>query len=169
MNFFRLAPVFVLLLCVVSFPPALAVDGDADVMDADIIPGTSTETFTADTDSGNITVNVTVPAVEESPASPEPSADASPSYPAYATRTLDDTSVSDDANNMPGLLTSMFGTYSPRTQTVTEYLPDGSNVTYTEVVPGLAGLDWPWIASVALFAMSLYCVFRMIGGLFKWT
>ena len=166
MNFFRLAPVFVLLLCVVSFPSALAVDGDMDVMDADIIPGTSTETFTTDTDSGNITVNVTVPSADSVPASPELSSEVSP---AYATRTLDDAAAPADSETMPGLVTALFGSYTPRTQTVTEYLPDGSNVTYTEVVPGLAGLDWPWIASVALFAMSLYCVFRMIGGLFKWT
>ena len=136
------------------------------MMDADIIPGTSTETFTTDTDSGNITVNVTVPSADSVPASPEPSSEVSP---AYATRTLDDAAASADSETMPGLVTALFGSYTPRTQTVTEYLPDGSNVTYTEVVPGLAGLDWPWIASVALFAMSLYCVFRMIGGLFKWT
>ena len=131
-----------------------------------IMPGTSTETFTTDTDSGKITVNVTVPSADSVPASLEPSSEVSP---AYATRTLDDTAAPADSETMPGLITALFGSYTPRTQTVTEYLPDGSSVTYSEVVPGLAGLDWPWIASVALFAMSLYCVFRMIGGLFKWT
>lgn len=168
-RFFWLAPVLVVVLCGAVCPSALAAE-DVDVMDADVVSGdVSTETFTADTSGGGLIVNVTVPAVEDVPASPELSADVSPSYPAYSTRSLDDVSAPDDADSMSGLLTSMFGTYSPRTQTVTEHLSDGSTVTYTEVVPGLAGLDWPWIASVALFFMSLYCIFRMIGGLLRWN
>ena len=165
-KFFWLAPVLVVVLCTSVFPPALAVE-NVDVMDADILSeDVSAETFTADTSGGNLTVNVTVPASEAALASSAPSFGVSPSY---STRSLDDAPVSADTDGMPALLTSMFGTYSPRTQTVTEHLSDGSTVTYTEVVPGLAGLDWPWVASVALFAMSLYCIFRMIGGLFRWS
>lgn len=166
MMFFRLAPVFVLLLCFVSFPSALAAESDVDVIDADIIPDSSTEMITTDTDNGHVTVNVTVPSGDSVPASPEPPSEVSP---AYVTRILDDVAAPADPETVPGLITALFGSYTPRTQTVTEHLSDGSTVTYTEVVPGIAGLDWPWIVSAVLFAMSLYCVFRMIGGLFKWT
>lgn len=63
---------------------------------------------------------------------------------------------------------AVFGEYTPRTYTVTTYLDDGSAVESVEVVPGLAGLDYNWLAGVALFTLVLYCIFRMIGGLFRW-
>ena len=63
---------------------------------------------------------------------------------------------------------ALFGRYHPRTHVVTTYLSDGTTVQTAEVLPGLAGLDYVWIASVVLFALVLYCVFRMIGGLFRW-
>lgn len=64
-------------------------------------------------------------------------------------------------------VTALFGTYTPRTQTVTQHLEDGSVITYQEVIHGLAGLDWPWLVSVGLFALVLFSLLRMIGGLLK--
>ena len=64
-------------------------------------------------------------------------------------------------------LESIFGEYHPQTYTVTTYLPDGSTVTSVEVVPGLAGLDYAWIAGVALFALFLFCLLKLIGGVVK--
>ena len=63
----------------------------------------------------------------------------------------------------------LLGSYTPETYTVTTYLPDGSAVTSTEIVPGLAGLDYEWIAGAVLFTLALYCIFRMIGGIFRWN
>ena len=63
----------------------------------------------------------------------------------------------------------LLGSYTPDTYTVTTYLPDGSAVTSTEIVPGLAGLDYEWIAGAVLFTLALYCIFRMIGGIFRWN
>ena len=63
----------------------------------------------------------------------------------------------------------LLGSYTPETYTVTTYFPDGSAVTSTEIVPGLAGLDYEWIAGAVLFTLALYCIFRMIGGLLKWN
>ena len=60
---------------------------------------------------------------------------------------------------------SIFGRYTPKTQTVTKVLSDGSEVTYTEYVPGVAGMDFEWIFSAVLFALVIFCVFKMIGGL----
>ena len=64
-------------------------------------------------------------------------------------------------------LESIFGEYQPQTYTVTTYLPDGSSVTSVEVVPGLAGLDYSWIAGVGLFALFLFCLLKLIGGYVK--
>ena len=190
-RFFRIAPILALVVCLCLPVGASAVDIESDEMDvsvdasstetgSDALADTSMETFTTETESGNVTINVIVPTASDT-SSDDVSQDISeedalelgiedaPSYPTYSTRTLDDITPSEDTETMPGLLTALFGAYTPRTQTVTEYLSDGSSVTYTEVVPGLAGLDWPWVASVTLFTMALYCIFRMIGGLMKWN
>lgn len=65
-------------------------------------------------------------------------------------------------------ITSLFGEYQPRTYIVTTYLEDGTAVESVEIVPGLAGLDYNWLAGVTVFMLSLFCIFRMIGGLSKW-
>lgn len=66
-------------------------------------------------------------------------------------------------------LVAIFGEYTPLTQTVTTYFADGTSVQSEEVVPGLAGLDWAWIAAVVLFCIAIFCIFRMIGGVVKWS
>lgn len=72
-----------------------------------------------------------------------------------------------EEQTMRDVVSLVFGQYTPRTQTVTEYLSDGSSVTYTEVVPGIAGLDWEWITGAALFALALFSFFKMVGVLLK--
>lgn len=132
-----------------------------------------TQTFTTEAEGNNITVNVTLPpvaspALEDNPAPEEPVQDAQWQIVPYATYALDKPSAVDtDTQTLSDTMTALFGPYTPRTQTVTEYLSDGSSTTYTQVVPGLAGLDWPWLASVGLFALFLYSLLRMIGGLLK--
>lgn len=60
---------------------------------------------------------------------------------------------------MKQLILDLFGTYEP-----VSYL-DADSVS---VIPsGVSGLDWPWIAGVGLFALTLYCVFRILGGFYK--
>lgn len=66
-------------------------------------------------------------------------------------------------------IVTIFGEYTPLTQTVTTYFADGSSVESVEYVSGIAGLDWVWIAGVMLFGVALYCIFRMIGGVLKWN
>lgn len=67
---------------------------------------------------------------------------------------------------LAGVVASIFGDYTPRTYTTSTYI-NGEVVTGMEVVPGLAGLDWHWIAGVALFAIMLFCFFKLLGGI--WT
>lgn len=62
---------------------------------------------------------------------------------------------------------SIFGVYQPITHTVTDHLSDGSSVTYEQVVPGLAGVDWVWLSGVALFALMLWSLFRLLGVIVK--
>lgn len=76
---------------------------------------------------------------------------------------LDPAPVYEDG--LSGTLVRLLGDYQPRTQTVTS--DDGT--TYTEIIPGLAGLDMPWIASLILFVVCIYCVLRICGGILRWS
>lgn len=71
-----------------------------------------------------------------------------------------------DRGGLAGVVSDIFGTYSPRTYTTTAYV-DGQAVTVTEVVPGVAGLDWPWLCGAALFGIMLFCLFKLLGGIWK--
>lgn len=79
--------------------------------------------------------------------------------------TLDEVFV--DSGTLPGFLRAMFGEYTPKTQVVTTYFDGQLLDVSTEYVPGLAGLDVEWIASVALFGMVVYCLFRLLGGMVR--
>lgn len=71
-----------------------------------------------------------------------------------------------DREGLAGVVSSIFGEYTPRTYTTNTYI-DGEIVTGLEIVPGLAGLDWHWIAGVALFAIMLFCLFKLLGGIWS--
>lgn len=137
-------------------------------------PPQETVTVETEADDKNIVVNVTLPVV----AAPEVTPSVTPEmeelpeinvvndvFAPYAASALDDVSAPSTA--LVETIIEVFGEYHPRTQTVTQQLTDGTIVTYQEVVPGLAGLDWPWLAGVGLFALFLYGLLRMIGGLLK--
>lgn len=71
---------------------------------------------------------------------------------------------------MKDLIVSLFGVYEPvMTQTpviVTDVESALSTVDLIDTVaPGLAGVDWPWIASAALFGIVLWSFFRLVGVL----
>lgn len=62
---------------------------------------------------------------------------------------------------------SLFGTYTPRTQTVTTYYDGQPISTEEQIIPGLAGLDYEWLAGVGMFALVTFCLFRLLGGIVK--
>lgn len=64
-----------------------------------------------------------------------------------------------------GALTAVVGEYAPLTQMVTDVYNDGSVVISNQVVEGLAGMDWIWIVSAGIFALMIYCLFRLLGAL----
>ena len=116
-----------------------------------------TPAFAAEGDAGSTQV-ITVPApdVIVTVESEEP--------PVTVIDVNEDTSI---RSQLTSALVEIFGEYTPRTQTVTTYLPDGSSVESVEIVPGLAGLDWIWISAVGLFALFLFCLMRLLGGAVK--
>lgn len=71
---------------------------------------------------------------------------------------------------MKDLILTIFGAYEPTvTPTVVTSVVDG--VTSAEVVDvvasGAAGLDWPWIMGVILFAIVLWSFFRLVAVALK--
>ena len=65
--------------------------------------------------------------------------------------------------SMKYVVRSIFGDYTPVTESVTTYLADGSPVTTTQVVAGVAGVDWMFISGVLLFGILLYSFLRLLG------
>ena len=126
-------------------------------------------------DENGVIVNVVLPAADpadqESEAGDgESTSDEFSLLPETAAVTGDSTSNADAAaplDGFPAMVVSLFGEYTPKTYSVTTYLSDGSTVTTTEYVPGLAGLDWPWLAGVVLFALVLWSFFRLLGGVLR--
>ena len=60
---------------------------------------------------------------------------------------------------MKTLLINLFGAYNPVTYTNSE----GLDV----VADGLAGVDWPYVLGIVLFAIVLYSALRLLGVIIK--
>ena len=94
-----------------------------------------------------------------------------PEFTPYAISELDEptsgNSSDPESRTMKDAVVMVLGEYSPRTQTVTQYLSDGSSESYTEIVPGVAGMDWEWISGAALFALVLFSFFKFVGVLLR--
>lgn len=89
------------------------------------------------------------------------------SQPAIYTTSYLVVSAEEPRDGLAGLVSSIFGSYTPRTY-MTDTVVDGVIVdTVEQYVPGLAGLDYEWIAGVALFGIMLFCFMKMTGGLLK--
>ena len=133
------------------------------------------EVITETTDQG-VAVNVYLPATTaedpaedpvEDPESVEDPAVAS----TYSVTALDEAGtdpVEDpEQQTMKDVVVMVLGDYSPRTQTVTQYLSDGTAQTSTEIVPGVAGMDWEWISGAGLFGLVLFSFLKLVGVLLK--
>lgn len=155
----------------------LPVSAFADEVDGDPI---SPEVQTEATDP-NTVVNVYLPESFYDPGIEDPSAtepevvveeEEDPEVlPSYSVTQLDENGsapVADpEQQTMKDVVTLVLGDYSPRTQTVTQYLSDGSTESHTEIVPGVAGLDWEWISGAGLFGLVLFSFLKLVGVLLK--
>ena len=73
-------------------------------------------------------------------------------------------------SGLKALIVSIFGEYTPVTTSaaVTETVDGVTTTTLIDVVAsGAAGVDYAWLAGVALFAILLYCLFRIFGTVLK--
>jgi len=71
---------------------------------------------------------------------------------------------------MKDLIISIFGEYEPvMSQAIATTVEDGyTSYDLVDVVAsGAAGVDWAWVMGVALFAIVLYSMFRILGVFFK--
>lgn len=107
----------------------------------------------------------------------EPSADISETgldYVLYDLRDVPDaggTGSNDTVQSgLKALVESIFGTYKPITTPVpVKETVDGSTVTnlIDTVASGAAGVDYAWLAGVAIFCIVLFSFFRLLGVVFK--
>ena len=65
---------------------------------------------------------------------------------------------------MTQILQDIFGAYTPVT---TEVYSDAGEYVGTVVASGMAGVDWQYLAGVALFAIVLISVFKLLGVVLK--
>lgn len=125
----------------------------------------------------DVLIPETPAAVSAPDAVPDPAKAVSPvlsldtAYRTFSVSSLDDVASvppDGDSSTMAQVVTKVLGVYERKTMTVQEMDTDGNVLaTSTQYVPGLAGMDWEWIAGAALFGLFLFCVMRLIGGLLK--
>ena len=73
-------------------------------------------------------------------------------------------------SGLKALIVSIFGEYTPvmTTMAVTETVDNVTTTTLVDAVAsGAAGVDFEWIAGVALFGLILFCAFKLLGGVLK--
>lgn len=73
-----------------------------------------------------------------------------------------------DISVMTEVIQQVLGEYQRQTYTITEVDSSGNVIgTSTEYVPGLAGLDYHWIAGAILFGLFIAGLFKLLGGLIR--
>jgi len=158
--------------------PALAVEDGAELdtdgtAETDVDP-VAVETITKEEEG--VTVNVTISQPETTASEDVVEDEEVVSEDSVSIRTFSvtepdvlETSQSDDVPTvMADVVVQVLGEYQRQTYTVKEVDADGNVIaTSTEYVPGLAGLDYPWIAGAVLFALFLAGIFKLLGGLMR--
>lgn len=170
------------LLVVPAMAEELPADSSADTSAETPVDPVTIDTTTTKEEDG-VVVNVTIAQPETAAASSAESG-ATSSEDATASASEDLPVVQSFSTSSPDLLaadatvggtsamadvvTAVFGEYQRQTYTVSHYDSSGNVIaTSTEFVPGLAGLDYAWIAGVSLFALVLAGLLRLIGGLLR--
>lgn len=78
----------------------------------------------------------------------------------YAVQTAPNTPV-ESSTGLKGILLQLFGPYSP---TVTQFRYQSNTSTNYTYVNDIAP-DYPWLSAAAIFAIVLYCIFKLGGTL----
>lgn len=158
--------------------PAMAVE-DGTELDTDGAAETGVDPVTVETitkDEEGVTVNVTISQPETAAPADVLEGEETVSEDPVSIRTfsitepdvLETAQSGDFPSVMADVVVQVLGEYHPKTQTVQEVDAEGNVIaTSTEYVPGLAGLDYPWIAGAVLFALFLSGIFKLLGGLMR--
>lgn len=75
--------------------------------------------------------------------------------------------VASENTGIKALIASIFGEYTPvkSAAVVSETINGEVNTTIIDIVaPGMAGVDFQWLAGVLLFAILLFCLMKLLGG-----
>lgn len=77
----------------------------------------------------------------------------------FAVQSTPNTPV-ESASGLKGILIQLFGPYSPTITQLRYQSNTSTNYTYVNDISP----DWPWICSCGVFALVLFCVFRLGGA-----
>ena len=117
------------------------------------------------------TMSASLPLVEDSPVNQtmeasDPLAVTSPTW--YVEDLRSANAPAEALTGLKSLVTSIFGEYTPVTTTsvISETVGTDTHQYLVETVaPGAAGVDYEWIAGVVLFAILLFCLMKLLGGI----
>lgn len=68
-----------------------------------------------------------------------------------------------ETSGFHAVILGLLGDYNPIVKDYTYQSSNGYTSHSIEITP-----DWSWIASAAIFLVIIFCLFRLIGGLFSW-
>lgn len=68
-----------------------------------------------------------------------------------------------ETSGFHAVILGLLGDYNPIVKDYTYQSSNGYTSHSIEISP-----DWSWIASAAIFLVIIFCLFRLIGGLFSW-
>lgn len=68
-----------------------------------------------------------------------------------------------ETSGFHAVILGLLGDYNPIVKDYTYQSSSGYTSHSIEITP-----DWSWIASAAIFLVIIFCLFRLIGGIFSW-
>ena len=68
-----------------------------------------------------------------------------------------------DTSGFHAVVLGLLGDYNPIVKDYTYTSTQGYTSHSIDIQP-----DWSWICSAAIFALIIFCLFRLIGGIFSW-
>lgn len=71
-----------------------------------------------------------------------------------------------DTSGFHAVILGLLGDYNPIAVTTSYQYPSGN--TYQTRYQVDVEPDWSWICTAAIFIVIIFCLFRLIGGLFSW-
>lgn len=80
-----------------------------------------------------------------------------------AVQTTPNTPV-ESSTGLKGILIQLFGPYNPTITQLRYQSNTSTNYTYVNDISP----DFPWLCSAGIFAIVLFCVFKLLGGVLTW-